>query len=210
MLQLARDLPPTHRTALLWALSSYKLHLPSHKPGADAHRRVSVACCKPCAKPHDSEDKAIFTGGAGAKHSQQLHHTLEKSPPYGVTQVSAPLQRLEVEKITGHHSVRGLGGATATMAITQWAGFSRPSRGREAGLHLSRQRILFLLGRHTRPTLPDRAPVPPDGSWRCTRNFLEATANIFLTWLRRRPARGLSSSLQHYGASQRGSFMMQT
>ena len=41
-----------------------------------------------------------------------LNNFPKKSPPYHVTQddVSAPLQRLEVEKITGHQSVQGRGG----------------------------------------------------------------------------------------------------
>ena len=32
------------------------LDLPSNMPGADAHWRVSVQCCKPCANSHDSGD----------------------------------------------------------------------------------------------------------------------------------------------------------
>ena len=57
----------------------------------------------------------------------------QKSPPYHVTQddVSTPLQRPEVEKITGHQSVGGRGGVIAVMYETHWAGLSGPSWERE-------------------------------------------------------------------------------
>ena len=53
-----------------------------------------------------------------------------KSTPYHVTQddVSAPLQRLEVEKITGHQSVRGLGGVIAVLMETTRIGWDPPNR----------------------------------------------------------------------------------
>ena len=38
-----------------------------------------------------------------------------------------PLQRLEVEQITGHQSVRGRGGVIAVLYKTHWAGLSKPS-----------------------------------------------------------------------------------
>ena len=68
----------------------------------------------------------------------------KKSPPYHVTQddVTTPLQRLEVEKITGHQSVRGRGGIIAVMYETHWTGLSRPFWEREMGLQLSRHDIL--------------------------------------------------------------------
>ena len=49
-----------------------------------------------------------------------LNNFSKKSPPYHVTQydVSTPLQRLEMEKITGHQSVRGRGGIIAVMYET--------------------------------------------------------------------------------------------
>ena len=37
-----------------------------------------------------------------------------------------PRQRLEVEKITGHQSVRGRGGVIAVMYETHWTGLSGP------------------------------------------------------------------------------------
>ena len=68
----------------------------------------------------------------------------KKSPPYHVTQddVSAPLQRLEVEKITGHQPVRGRDGVIAVLYKTHWVGPSKPSWEREMDLHLSRSHIL--------------------------------------------------------------------
>ena len=63
---------------------------------------------------------------------------------YHVTQddVSTPLQRLEVEKISGHQSVRGRGGVIAVLYKTHWVGISEPSWEREMDLHLSRPHIL--------------------------------------------------------------------
>ena len=68
----------------------------------------------------------------------------KKSPPYYVTQddVSAPLQRLEVEKITRHQSVLGRGGVIAVLYKTHWVGLSEPSWEREIDLHPSRYHIL--------------------------------------------------------------------
>ena len=66
------------------------------------------------------------------------------SPPYDDIQddVSNPLQRLEVEQITGHQSVRGRGGVTAVLYETHWAGLSEPSWEQEMDLHLSHSNIL--------------------------------------------------------------------
>ena len=46
-----------------------------------------------------------------------LNKFSKKSPPYHVTQddVSSPPQRLEVEQITGHQSVRGRGGVITVL-----------------------------------------------------------------------------------------------
>ena len=73
-----------------------------------------------------------------------LNNFSEKFPPYHVTQddVSAPLQRPEVEKITGHQSVRRRGGVIAVLCKTHWVGLSEPSREREMDLHPSRSDIL--------------------------------------------------------------------
>ena len=55
---------------------------------------------------------------------------------------STPLQRLKVEQITGHQSVRGRGGVVAVLYKTHWAGFSEPSWDRGMDLHLSRSHTL--------------------------------------------------------------------
>ena len=72
-----------------------------------------------------------------------LNSFSKKSPPYHVTQVdvSTPLQRLEVEKIIGHKSVRGRGGVIAGMYETHWTGLSGPSWEREMNLQLFRHEI---------------------------------------------------------------------
>ena len=55
------------------------------------------------------------------------------SPPYHVTQdnVLAPLQKLEVETITGGHSVRGRGDVIALLYKTHWVGLCEPSWSRK-------------------------------------------------------------------------------
>ena len=74
-----------------------------------------------------------------------LNNFSKKSPPCHVTQddVSSPLfQRLEVEKITGHQSVRGRGEVIAVVYETHWTGLPRSSWEREMDLQLSRHHIL--------------------------------------------------------------------
>ena len=68
----------------------------------------------------------------------------KKSSQYHVTRddVSAPLQRLEVETITGHQSVRARGGVIAVLYQTHWVGLSEPSWEREMDLQLSRTHIV--------------------------------------------------------------------
>ena len=69
----------------------------------------------------------------------------KKYPPNHVTQddVSTPLQRLEVETITGHQSERGRGGVFAAMYETHWTGLSRRSWERELHLELSLHAVLL-------------------------------------------------------------------
>ena len=103
------------------------LDLPSAMPGADARRRVSVPRYKPCANPHDhGYMPKYFPAGL----TQRVLNTVsKKSPPYHVTldDVSTPLQRLGVEKMTAHQSICGQGGVIAVMYETHWTGLSRPS-----------------------------------------------------------------------------------
>ena len=67
-----------------------------------------------------------------------LSNVSKKSPSYHVTQdeVSTPHQRLVVETIIGHPSVRG-GGSVIMMCETHWTGVSRPSGEPEIDLQLS-------------------------------------------------------------------------
>ena len=73
-----------------------------------------------------------------------LNNFSKKSLPNHVTQddVSTPLQRLEVENITGHQSVRGRGGVIAVMYETHWKGLSGPSWEREMVLQLFHHEVL--------------------------------------------------------------------
>ena len=91
--------------------------LPSDLRGSDARRRVAIETCKPCANPHDGNDMPNYLPAGLTQYL--LNNFPVKSTPYHVTQddVSAPLQRLEVEKITGHQSVRGLGGVLSLIHI---------------------------------------------------------------------------------------------
>ena len=116
--QLAPVPPLTPRTAPLWALSSYILIYPPTCPNTDARRRVSMQRCKPCANPHDHCDMPKYLPEELTQYV--LDNFSEKSPPHHVTRydVSTPLQRLEVENITGHQSVRGRSGVIAVMYET--------------------------------------------------------------------------------------------
>ena len=82
------------------------LDLPSDMPGVDARRRMSNQRCKPCTNPHDRGDMPKHLPAGLTQYV--LNNFSKKSPPYHVTEddVSTPLQRLELEKITGHQSVR--------------------------------------------------------------------------------------------------------
>ena len=103
---------------------------------------MAIERCKPCANPHDSADMPKYLSAALTQY--MLNKFCNKSPPYHVTQddVSTPLQRLEVEQITGDQSVRGRGGVIVVLYKTHWAGLSEPSWEREMGLHLSLSHIL--------------------------------------------------------------------
>ena len=69
-----------------------------------------------------------------------LNNFAKKSPPYHVTQddVSTPLRRLELEKITGHQSVRGRGGVIAVMYETHWTCLSGSSWERASSFFATR------------------------------------------------------------------------
>ena len=92
-----------------------------------------------------------------------LNNISKKFRPYHVNQDddSAPLQQLEVEKITGYQSVRGRGGVIAVLYKTHWVGLSEPSWEREMDIQLSHPHFA-LLGRHSGPASPNQPSLPPD------------------------------------------------
>ena len=118
------------------------LELPSDLPGSDARRRVTIERCKICASPQDSGDMPKYLPARLTQYV--LNNFSKKFSPGHVTQdnVSTPLQRLEVEQIAGHQSVRGRGGVIAVLYKTHWAGLSEPSWERAMDLHLSRPHVL--------------------------------------------------------------------
>ena len=136
------------------------LDLPSDPPGSNAHRRVAIERCKPCANPYDSGNMPKYLPAGLTQYV--LNNVSKKSPPYHVTQddISTPLQPLQGEQITGHQSVRARGGFIAVLNKTHWAGLSEPSLVREMDFHLSRSHILRSWAgtpdqhRQTKPPLP--------------------------------------------------------
>ena len=111
-------------------------------PGSDAHCWVSVACCKPYNNRHDTTDLPRYLLAGLTQYV--LNNYTNKSPPFHVfaDDVSVPVERLEVDKISSHGSVRGRDGAIAVLYETHWKGLLRPSWEREADLLRARQHIL--------------------------------------------------------------------
>ena len=92
----------------------------------------------------------MFTGEAT---HYMLNNFTRNSPPYRVTQdVPAPLQQLEVEKITGHESVRR-DRVGVIWYETHCTGLSRPSWEWEMDLQLS-PADFSLLGWRSAPRPP--------------------------------------------------------
>ena len=101
--------------------------LPTDMPGVDVHRRVPVERCNPCTNPHDRGDMPKYLGDDLSQYV--LNNFTTPPPKYHVTQddASPPCQRLEIERITGHQSVRARGRVIAVMYETHWTRLSRPS-----------------------------------------------------------------------------------
>ena len=118
------------------------LDLPNDMSGPDAYCRVSVARCKPCTNPHDTTDLPRYNPTGLIQYV--LNNYTTNPPPFHVTadDVSVPVERLEVDKISSHRSIRGRGGAIAVLYETHWKGLLRPSWEREADLLHARQHIL--------------------------------------------------------------------
>ena len=88
------------------------LDLLNDVPGPDAHCRVSVARCKPCTNPHDTTDLPRYLPAGLTQHVLNNHNS--NLPPFHVTagDVFVLVERLEVDKISSHRSVRGRDGAS--------------------------------------------------------------------------------------------------
>ena len=110
-----------------------------------------------------------------------LNNFAKYSAPYHMPQddVSVPLQRLEVERITGHQSVRGRGGIIAVMYETHWTRLSRPSWEREVDFQLSSQQILLYWAGVRANTAKPTTCI--DAHWGCTLGaFLCSNSERFL------------------------------
>ena len=178
------------------------LDLPSDLLDSDARRRVAIERCKPCANPHDSGDMPKYLPAGLTQYV--FNNFSKKSPPYHVTQddVSTPLQRLEVDQITGHRSVRGRGGVIAVLYKTHWAGLSEPSWEREMDLHLSRPPHFALLCRHSGPAPPNQPLIHPNADRSGTARALpQQRGALPRAGLRLCYPRRLAPSLPRHGAS---------
>ena len=91
------------------------LDLPNDMLGPDADCRVSEARWKPCTNPHDTTDLPQFLAAEITQYV--LNNHTPNPPPFHVTadDVSVPVERLEVDKISSHPSLRNRGGAIAVL-----------------------------------------------------------------------------------------------
>ena len=93
-------------------------------------------------QPHDTTNLFRYLPAGLTQYVLNIHTT--KSPPFHVTtdDVSVPVERLKVDRISSHRSVRRRGGAIAVLYETRWEGLLRPSWEREADLLHTREHIL--------------------------------------------------------------------
>ena len=75
--------------------------------------------CKRCANPHDSSDLPWFLPAGPTSHV--LNNYTTKFPPYHVIEddITVPIERLEVEEIPSHRSLRSGGGVIAVLQKTR-------------------------------------------------------------------------------------------
>ena len=158
------------------------LDLPSDLPGPNARRRVAIERCKPFANPHDSRDMPKSLPAGRTRYA--LNNFSNKSPPHHVTQdgVSTPLQLLEAEQITGHHSVRVRGGVIAVLYKTHWAGLSEPFWEREMDLHLSRSHICAIGPESRTSTAKPTSFTAECGSGRHSASSPATTGDVSYRW----------------------------
>ena len=177
------------------------LDLPSDLPGSDARWRLAIERCKPCANPHDSGDMPKYLPAGLTQYVLNIFS--KKSPPYHVTQddVSTPLQRLEVEQVTGHQSVRGRwrhrGAIQDALGRTLRTFLGAGNRPPPLPLpHIT------LLGRNPGPASPNQPPVPPNADRGGTARALPQQRGTFPSaGLRLCSPRRLAPSLPRHGTS---------
>ena len=118
------------------------LDLPSNLSGPAAKPRVTVARCKPCANPYDTDDIPRHLPAGLTQYV--LHAFATKSPPYDVTTDDVSISPIltDVAKITGHQCVRGRGDAIAVLYETHWNVILHPTWERELDLQAFRHLIL--------------------------------------------------------------------
>ena len=131
-----------------------------------------------------------------------LNDLSNKPPTYHVTQddISAPLQRLQLETITGHQSVWGRGGVIAVLYKLHWVGLSEPSWEQEMDLQLSRTHFLRYWPALRTSTAKPTAFTAGCALVRHRVNFPEQRRTFFGGRLRLRPTRGGASPLPRHGA----------
>ena len=102
-----------------------------------------------------------------------LNNFSKKSKLYHVPQddASTPLQRLEVEQITGHQSVWGRSGVTAVLYKTHF-GQDSPNLGAGNGPPPLPLPYLALLGWNPGPAPPNQTPLPWNADRRGTAEAL--------------------------------------
>ena len=177
------------------------LDLPSDLPDSDARRRVATERCKPCANSHDSGDmpKQLPVGLT----QYALNNFFKTSPPYHVTQddVSTPLQRLEVEQITGCPLVRGE--VTSSRYYTRRPGRDSPNlRGNGKWTSASPAPTSCAIGPEPRTSTANPTAFTAEwGSGRHSASSPETTGSFSSAGLRLCFPRRLAPSLPRHGTS---------
>lgn len=113
------------------------------EPGVKPKNRAVMLRCKPCLLSHDV---TIMLKQLPVGFSQYvLTNYLAKSPPHNMTveDTDRPLERVVVDRISGHQLVRGRGGGLALTYQTHWRGIIRVTWASELDLRYFRREILL-------------------------------------------------------------------
>ena len=124
--QLALVPPLTPRTVPLWARSSNIWVYPPTCPARMLGGAFRYNAASPVPTPTTMATCRSVCQRGDAICAQQILQEISPVPRHSAD-VSTPLQRLEVEKITRHQTVRGRGRVMAVMYETHRTGLSRPS-----------------------------------------------------------------------------------